>query len=325
MPRAADFFHLLRGLLMGAADIVPGVSGGTVALILGIYQRLVTAISRFDREALGLVLRGRWGEAATHVDLRFLAALGSGIAIGVVGLARLMHYLLEEHRSPTFAAFFGLILGSSLLVGAMVRPKSHTGMAASALAGLAAAYFAYWLVGLDRIEPLQGLPYTFICGAIAICAMILPGISGAYILLLLGKYEQITGILKGLPHGDVSVGDLATLAVFAAGCAIGLALFSRVIRWLLAHYWPVTMAALCGFMIGSLKMVWPWQRDTTPYEDDFKLKIFEYVKPKFDGQGMMYIALAIAGLALVLALHHFGAVGPAEDVPDENNPGEPSA
>ncbi|QDU91489.1 hypothetical protein Pla175_49180 [Pirellulimonas nuda] len=322
MPRAADFLNILRGLLMGAADIVPGVSGGTVALVLGIYQRLVTAISRFDREAVRLVLKGRLADAATHVDLRFLATLGAGIGIGVVGLARLMHYLLEHHHNATSAAFFGLILGSSLLVLAMVRPATHGGAAGAVVVGLAAAGFAYWLVGLERVEPAAGLPYTFFCGAIAICAMILPGISGAYILLLLGKYEQITGILKGLPHGEATTGDLATLAVFAAGCAIGLALFSRVIRWLLANCWSVTMAALCGFMVGSLRMVWPWQRDLTPAVEELKQKTFEpYWPTTLDGESLLYIALAAAGLLLVLGLQWLGAVGPAP-APHE---GEPSA
>ncbi|MEO0530443.1 MAG: DUF368 domain-containing protein, partial [Planctomycetota bacterium] len=237
------------GLAMGAADIVPGVSGGTVALILGVYQRLLAALSNFDGELIGHALNRRFASAWRHIDGWFLGALGLGIVVGAKGLAGLMTYLLVEQTTLTFAAFFGLILASGLLVAKMARPATAAQTANCVALGIIAAAFAVWLMSQGRIVPSDSLGYTFVCGAIAICAMILPGISGAYLLLILGKYEQVSEILHRAPA--LSTGDVATLGVFAAGCAFGLLAFSRLLRWLLANYWSSTMAVLAGFMIGS--------------------------------------------------------------------------
>lgn len=244
---------------MGAADIVPGVSGGTVALILGVYQRLVTAISHVDGHFFGFVHRRQWRAAAEHLDLRFLMTLGFGIGMGIVGLASLMHTLLTEHREVTFAAFFGLIFASGILVGRMCRPRDQNQAGVCVVGGLLAAAFAFWLVSQAGIQNQPGLLYTFLCGSIGICAMILPGVSGSYLLLLLDKYEEITGIIKGLKDLETTSDEFLTLAVFACGCLVGLLVFSKVLRWLLAAHHAVTMAVLCGFMIGSLYKVWPFQ------------------------------------------------------------------
>lgn len=251
--------HAGRGLLMGAADIVPGVSGGTVALVLGVYERLVTAISRIDAKLLALVWRGKFSAAAKQIDLGFLLPLSLGIGAGVVGLAGVMHTLLEQHREATFAAFFGLILASGVLVGRMCRPKGTPQTIGCLLLAVAGAWGAYWLVSQAGIQNRPGHGYTFFCGCVGICAMILPGVSGSYLLLLLDKYEQITGIIKRLPRMEVTTGELTTLVVFAGGCVVGLIAFSRVLRWLLKTLHAETMALLCGFMIGSLYKVWPFQ------------------------------------------------------------------
>lgn len=292
-----------RGMLMGAADIVPGVSGGTVALLLGIYPRLISAISHIDGAFVRLVLGGNLRGAAEHADLRFLAALGAGIAAAVVGLAKVMHHLLEHHLAFTYAAFFGLILASGVLVGRMCKPKNRGEVWQCVMIGIVAAAVALWIVSRPRMELSGGLPYTFVSGAIAICAMILPGVSGSYLLLMLGKYHEITGIIKDLPKLAVSGSDLATLAVFAVGCLVGLLLFSRVLGWLLQSYWTPTMAALAGFMIGSLYKIWPLQRDTTPEVEKFKEKIFEPVWPtEFTTQVGVCLAIATAACVLVLVI-----------------------
>lgn len=293
-----DLANLGRGLLMGGADIIPGVSGGTVALILGIYERLVTAISHFDLKLLGHLRHGRWAEAFAHIDLRFLVVLGGGILLGVASLASLMHHLLEHHREPTWAFFFGLILASSVLVFAMVELWSLL----SAFALVAGALFAWWLVGLVNVTPMDGLGYIFVCGLVAICAMILPGISGALILLILGRYDVIVGALKGLLSGEFSAEALATLSVFGTGAVIGLLSFSKLLRWLLARHEPMTMAALCGIMLGSLRKVWPFKVDTTPGEPDFKRKIFENTRPESFADALLPLGLALAGIALVYIL-----------------------
>lgn len=271
-PLRQDFFMVLRGFLMGGADIIPGVSGGTVALILGIYERLVTALSRIDGHLISLLRRREWGAAFAYFDLRFLLMLGCGIACGIVGLAGLMHYLLLEHQRLTLAAFFGIIAASSWLVTRMV--KSWQGSTWSGLVG--GILLAYWLVGLPLFQqPPDSLAYIFFCGLVAICAMILPGISGAFILLLLGKYAEITGLIKGLAHGEISLEILLTIAVFVSGCLVGLLGFSKLLKVLLTRYESITMAVLGGFMIGSLRRLWPFQRDLTPEITELKHKLYE--------------------------------------------------
>ena len=263
---AGDVRHAACGLAMGAADIVPGVSGGTVALILGIYERLVQAISSVDVAFARDLLALRIADAARRIDLRFLVALFVGIGTGVVGLASLMNHLLTDAstRPATLAAFFGLILASSVLVARMARDERSGSPAPLLGAGVLGAVFAFWLTGLRASgggDPT--LPYVFMSGAIAICAMILPGISGAFLLVLLGMYVPVTGILKRLPSFDLSGNDLVMLVTFASGCAIGLLSFSRFLRWLLRHHGAITLAVLGGFMIGSLRKIWPFQRDVT--------------------------------------------------------------
>jgi putative membrane protein len=301
-----DLSNSARGFLMGAADIVPGVSGGTVALILGIYQRLVTAISRVDIELLRLLKAGQWRGAAEHLDFRFLVSLGLGIGIGALSLASTMHLLLTEHRELTFAAFFGLILASGVLVGRLCRPKDAGQAILCLVLGMAGAYAAYWLVSQHEVHNQPGLAYTFFCGAVGICAMILPGISGSYLLLLLDKYEEIIAIIRRLTHLEASTDDLLTLAVFASGCAIGLLVFSKFLKWLLVAFGPQTMAVLCGFMIGSLWKVWPFQvapelSDSIPLTlKEQALKAQPFMPKRFDAHVAACLAIAVACFAGVL-------------------------
>ncbi len=253
----------LSGILMGAADIVPGVSGGTVALLLGIYQRLLNAIAGIGPKFVVAFATGRWREAATIIDLRFLLALAAGIATGIIALAHLLDALLADHTELTMAVFFGLIAASGILVARLVNAQPGYQTTLCYALGVAAAVFAAYIVTTDAVAPRLGYGYIFVCGAIAICAMILPGISGAYILLLLGMYQQITHTLKEfvsrLLHGEFMSDMAITIVVFVAGCATGLILFSRFLKWLLATAPSKTMAVLAGFMMGSLVKVWPFQ------------------------------------------------------------------
>lgn len=294
------------GLAMGAADIVPGVSGGTVALILGIYHRLLGALSHIDRDLLGLLKQQKWASAAKHVDLKFLLALGTGILTGVVTLASLLEYLLTHHRPETYALFFGLILASGLLVGRMVHPRKAKETLLCWGLGIGGGLFALWLASLGHRESMPGLPYTFLCGVIGISAMILPGISGAHLLLLLGKYEEMTSIIKGLPRGEASAEELLTVAIFCSGCLVGLLLFSRFVRWLLDRYAAPTLATLCGFMIGSLLRVWPFQTDISPEVEEFKHKIFEpYFPQAWSSEILTCLLIALGGFLFVFLADHF--------------------
>lgn len=305
-PNQADFANIGRGILMGGADVIPGVSGGTIALILGIYERLVTAVSHFDPILISHVTKKNFRQAAQHADFRFLLFLGIGILSGAVALGAVMHTLLEDYRQYTMAAFFGMIGASCYLVAKLIerwKPKEGACLVAGAL-------FAYWLVGQPALEnPPDALWYVFICGAIAICAMILPGISGSFILLILGKYHEVTGVIKEVVKLKLSVHSILLVGTFASGCLVGLISFSKLLRWLLAKKFSVTMATLCGFMIGSLYKIWPFQIDTTPEIEEFKHKKFEIVpfnEIQFDGRFAMTVGIAISAAIFVLVLERFG-------------------
>lgn len=333
---------MLRGFLMGGADIIPGVSGGTVALILGIYERLVTAISHFGLTLLVHLKRRQWSQAARHVNLRFLVALGSGIFCAIAGLAKLMHYLLTNHQAPTQSLFFGLILASSFLVGRMVLRWNVT----SALGTLAGAGFAFWLVGLPATEP-QGYAYLFLCGMIAICAMILPGISGAFILIILGKYYDMVGHVSSLFDGTADASTFLALGVFVSGCVLGLIGFSKFLRWLLVRHESMTMAVLCGFIFGSLRKIWPFKKDfTIEHLDDLGLSqqqieairsepqrlgelldainYYENILPEqFSGEVVLCLGLVILAIVFVFVLDRFaGTGGKTKMIPPKNNPVE---
>jgi putative membrane protein len=245
----------VSGVLMGIADTIPGVSGGTVAMVLGFYDRLVTAISRCDATLLRLVVGGRWREASERLDLRFLLTLGLGIGSGILVLATLMRGLLREYPLPVNAVFFGLVAGSCLLVGRGIGGWTKL------RAALVVVVFvvAFELLGFPEgsIEPSGGRLELFASGAIAICAMILPGVSGAFLLKVMGQYEGIINLLAELAAGRATFESLVTLAVFACGCLAGLIGFSKLLRRLLVSHRESTLAVLTGAMCGSLRVLWP--------------------------------------------------------------------
>jgi len=303
-----DLAQLGRGFLMGGADIIPGVSGGTVALVLGIYERLVSAISRCDRQFLALILEKRWLAAAEYIDLRFLVGLGLGILTGVVSLASLVLTLLLDYRNYTLSVFFGLILASSWIVARRVRPRDSGQIVRYGIVALAAAFFAFWLVGLPQGEMHDSLGYYFFCGTVAICAMILPGISGSYILWLLGAYVTVAEIVHRAARFEVTSREWLILIVFSAGCAVGLICFSKLLRWLLARAEQTTMAVLGGFMIGSLRLMWPFQHDLTPGVEKLKLKRYENFMPDaWNTDVTVCVAIALVALMSILALERWGS------------------
>lgn len=236
----------LSGFLMGTADVIPGVSGGTVAFVLGIYEELIDAIRAVIPFLRRLASR-RWKEAFEKFPWSFVLMLGAGIGTAVLSLSKLLHWALESYPTYVYALFFGLIAASVYVVRARVRRWTPSTL-------LVAGFFAvgaYLLVGLRPVRTPEALWFIFLSGAVAICAMILPGISGAFILILLGKYHYLLGALVRL--------DLTTILVFIAGAAVGIVSFANVLRWLLDHYHDLTIAALTGFMVGALRELWPWK------------------------------------------------------------------
>lgn len=235
---------------MGAADVIPGVSGGTIAFLTGIYEELLDSLKSIDAEAFKLLFRFRIAALWKKINGSFLAVLFAGIVTSLLSLAKLMTYLLEHHPIHIWSFFFGLILISSPLV-LRNAGKWTVGTVISFITG---AVLAYVITILSPTETPEGLWFIFIAGAIAICAMILPGISGAFILLLIGKYEFMIRALIEF--------NLPVVIVFVLGCFIGLTSFSRLLSWILKHYHNFTVALLAGFMLGSLNKVWPWKEVT---------------------------------------------------------------
>ena len=232
---------------MGAADVIPGVSGGTIAFITGIYDELLRSIKAVDLDAFKLLTRFKFAEAWRKVNGNFLATLFAGIFTSLLSLAKLMTYLLKHHPILIWSFFFGLILISAPLVLREVK-KWNVATVLSFVVGIATAYS---ITVLAPTQSPNALWFIFFSGALAICAMILPGISGAFILLLIGKYQyMITALLEF---------NLPVVIVFIAGCGLGIISFSRLLSWILENYHGATVALLAGFMLGSLNKVWPWR------------------------------------------------------------------
>ncbi len=237
----------LKGMAMGAADVVPGVSGGTIALISGIYPKLLDAISNIKPSLLSELSNKGFAFVAEKIHLKFLITLFAGIFASVLTLAKGISYLLEFHPILIWSFFLGLILGSILLMVKQIKGKRSLVIIAGLLGVLLAAGVGFLPVGEDT----STLPYLFLSGALAICAMILPGISGSFILVILGSYEPILQA--------VHQRDLKTIAVVGAGAIIGLLSFARILKWFFHRYPNTTLALMTGFIAGSIPAVWPWK------------------------------------------------------------------
>lgn len=256
----------VKGACMGAADVIPGVSGGTIAFIMGIYDEFVGSIARFDSEAVKMLLHGRFKELWKHINGSFLLSIIIGIGVSVVCLAGLMQMLLNDYPIHTWAFFFGLIVASSLFILKGIsgwRPFDFIMLAAGIILGVV-------ICTLSPVNTPEAYWFVFISGSLAICAMILPGISGSFILLILGKYQYImnaisscvgnAGILWGSSGADPELfwNSFAILAIFLTGACFGILAFSKFLHWLLKKWHKETLIVLAGFIIGSLVKVWPW-------------------------------------------------------------------
>lgn len=243
----ADVTLFLKGLAMGAANVIPGVSGGTIALITGIYQRLIDALRRFDVTTARLVLGGDVGGAWRRVDGRWLTTLLGGVAVSIVTLARLFEFLLERHERWTMAFFFGLILLSVLYVARDVGRWS----ASTVLALVAGTAIAVGIALLAPASENANVVYVFVCGVVAISSMILPGLSGSFVLIIMGNYALVLGAISSFALG--------ILVPLALGCAFGLVAFSHALSWVFRRAPDQTLALMTGFVLGSLVVIWPWK------------------------------------------------------------------
>ena len=292
--RIKDYAVLtLKGMAMGAADVVPGVSGGTIAFIAGIYDELINSIKSINMHSLKLLFTGNLAGFWKAVNGNFLFALLLGIAISVFSLAKLITYLLVNEPVLVWSFFFGLVLASTWFVS-----KDIKGWNWKTVAGfVVGAAVAYYITVATPAETSTNLMFIFLCGAIAICAMILPGISGSFILVLLGKYFYVMEAVKTL--------DLVVLGVFAFGAALGITSFSRVLSYALRNFRNITLSVLSGFMLGSSNKVWPWKEVEKLVSDGHEVMIEHNVAPNTEVAEA--VVLMLIGFILVYVLEKISA------------------
>ncbi len=305
MRTAKDYvFLVLKGMAMGAADVVPGVSGGTIAFISGIYEELINTIGKVNVESVRILLKQGIPAFWKHINGNFLVALLGGIALSIITFAQLISWLLLTHPVLIWSFFFGLVVASIPLVAKKVRLWTSSRYFAFA----AGAILAFLVTELPPIENPDENWYIFISGAIAICAMILPGISGSFILLLMGAYLVVLDAVNNR--------DIILILIFSSGALIGLLSFSRLLKWMFDKFHDITIAVLSGFLLGSLNKIWPWKRaleSVTSHAGEPNEKTVAIVEENLmpwnytamtgaDSEVGMALVLAIAGICIIFVL-----------------------
>lgn len=285
----------LKGIAMGAADVVPGVSGGTIAFISGIYEELISSINNINLDLFKTLKKEGFKTAWKQLNGNFLVALFLGIFISLFSLAKFLSWLLENEPILLWSFFFGLVTASIFLVGKEIKKWNFI----SVIVLLFGAAVAFFITTLPPNENVNSLPFLFLSGALAVCAMILPGISGAFILVLLGSYKTI---LDAVHERDIKM--VATVAI---GAVFGLLSFARLLKWMFKNYKNTTLALLTGFILGSLNKIWPWKKVLeTKVFDDRIIPIKENsVSPfSFEGDPQLIVAiiLAVVGFSLIFIL-----------------------
>lgn len=309
---------LVKGAAMGAANVIPGVSGGTVAFITGIYERLINAINSLNVTALKLLFGGRIREFVRAIDFFFLLWLGLGIILSIVSLAKVLQFLFSRHPVFVYAFFFGLILASIYFVGKQVKRWS-----AGPLIGLAAgAIVAVSVALLTPGRENDSLPYLLLCGVVAMASMIIPGLSGSFVLLLMGNYSliMIDSVVR-LSEGNFD--SLRILIPVGIGAVAGLLLLSKLLAWVFRKYHDIAVGLLTGFVAGSLLVIWPWKHEkTVEFQKGDEMKVetvgFDWYLPSFEMQTLIAIALMLGGAILVWVMEKYGTVVEKVEVPESS-------
>jgi len=303
-----DYLNLFfKGMGMGAANVIPGVSGGTIALITGIFERLIHAIKSFNFTAVRLLFSGKFKDFAKHIDLMFLFPVFLGIAISIISIARLFGYLFDSFPTYIWAYFFGLILGSVYFVGKTISKWSVSVILLFIIGTAVAVSISY----LNPATEDDSFIYLIICGVIAACSMILPGLSGSFVLILLGNYQLV--MIDAVNNMSISI-----LLPVVIGAGVGLIAFSHFLSWIFLKYKDQTIGILTGFILGSLGILWPWKESFDKFgkiiptnkfgaftnnagEIITDIKVFEYkqIIPEFNIQFAWVIALLILGIVSI--------------------------
>ncbi len=289
--------NALKGMAMGAANVVPGVSGGTIALITGVFERLINAIKSFDLKAVQLLLKGKLKDFAAHIDLWFLISLFTGVGIAIISLAKLFKYLFEAYPIYIWAFFFGLVLASIYFVGKTVK-KWNISSIITLILGCAIAVIVSVLTPASEDSSMI---YLFICGIVAICSMIIPGLSGSFVLILMGNYQLVM-------INAVSDLNIKILLPVVAGAGIGLIGFSHFLSWLLKKYHNQTIAMLTGFITGSLGILWPWKETITEtFGDKVKTVGYNWSMPEINNEFFVALFFIILGIAAIWITETLGS------------------
>ncbi len=297
MRRFIDYISLFfKGMGMGAANVIPGVSGGTIALITGIFEELIDSIKSFDLKAVQLFFSGRFRQFANHVNLSFLVAVFLGVGVSILSIAKLFEYLFANYPVYIWSYFFGLILASVYFVGRTIH-KWTVSVVIVFIIGTAVAII---VTILNPATENEGLIYLFICGIVAVCSMILPGLSGSFVLILMGNYELI--MIKAVTNLRLDI-----LFPVVLGAAAGLIAFSHFLSWIFKRYKDETIAILTGFILGSLAILWPWKEPyfktdalgsfITKANGDYIVQGYRrFVPDKLDLQVLIAVLFMVAGI-----------------------------
>jgi putative membrane protein len=299
-------FLTLKGFAMGAANVIPGVSGGTIALITGVFERLINAIKSFNIVAIRLLFKGKIKELIKHIDLWFLIAVFSGMIISVISLARVLKYLFESYPVFIWSFFFGLILASVFYVGKTIQ-KVNFGVILFFIIGTA---LAVSISLMEHATQNDSFFYLVICGVVAICSMILPGLSGSYVLILMGNYELVM-------IDSVNNADLGILIPVIIGAIVGLIAFSHLLSWIYKKYKDQTISILTGFILGSLGVLWPWKNENFLLDaaGNFILKdgdkipqvATKYIPDSFNKEVIIAILLMLSGIIVISLIEKIAA------------------
>ena len=293
--------YFLKGVGVGVANIIPGVSGGTIALITGIFIRLINAIKSFGAGAAKLLLQGRWKEFVAKTDFYFLVAVLAGVLVAIVSLAKVFGYLFKSHPVYIWAFFFGLVFASVYFVGKRID-RWNTSVVISLIIGTGIAVVISFF---NPATPDDGFFYLVLCGVVAVCSMILPGLSGSFVLILMGNYHLVA--IEAINNRDMHI-----LLPVAIGAVVGLIAFSHVLSWVFKHYKDQTIALLTGFILGSLNVIWPWKEEEYLVDEQgahilkngepIVAKYVSALPDAFDQQVWIALLLALAGVAAIVAL-----------------------
>ncbi|MEA1873130.1 MAG: DUF368 domain-containing protein [Bacteroidota bacterium] len=285
---------VLKGAAMGAANVIPGVSGGTIALITGIFERIIEAIKHFDIKALRFLFKGNFKSFAKHVDLKFLLFIFIGIGLAIISIARLFEFLFVNYPVFIWAFFFGLVLASVYFVAKRVA-KWNFASVSSFIIGTSAA------VSISLISPAgenADIWYVFLCGVVAACSMILPGLSGSFVLILLGNYQLMIDAVNRLRW------DVLIPTVLGAG--VGIMAFSWILSWVFKRFRDETIGLLSGFILGSLGILWPWKTELTePFGEQLKTVGYDWYLPQFNIETLMAIGLIAIGIVSIWVMEKY--------------------